>query len=320
MRRVRYYVTDVFTDIPLAGNPVAVFPDRSQLSEEELSAITRELNLSETVFIEEPTEAGALKRLRIFTPGREIPLAGHPVVGTWYTLAELGLVDLDAAIADGLASAELIEGGVERVSFRHQLNVGVLELNVYRQDGNVTGVAMDQVPPIFFDEADPAAAAAALGLDESAIRRSGFPPQCVSTGLPVMIVGLASLEDLKSIKINAAALDDLIAGVEGCVGVYVFTTAVDEDWALARTRGFFPEVGVSEDAATGSAAGALGGYMVRHGIVSPQPTAAFQLHQGVEINRPSRIGVEVTAEGGEVTRVRVVGSCVVIIEAEMLLP
>ena len=320
MRRVRYYVTDVFTDIPLAGNPVAVFPDRSQLSEDEMQAIARELNLSETVFVEEPTEAGALRRLRIFTPAKEIPLAGHPVVGTWYTLAELGLVDIDAAIADGLAAAEQIDGGAERVSFRHQLNVGVLELNIFRLDGGVTGVAMDQVPPVFFDEADPDAAAAALGLDAGAVRRSGLPPQGVSTGLPVMIVGLATLDDLQSIKINTAAFEGLLGGIEGCVGIYAFTTAAPEDWALARTRGFFPDVGVSEDPATGSAAGALGGYMVRHGIVNPQPTAAFQLHQGVEISRPSRIGVEVTAEGGEVTRVRVVGSSVVVAEAEMLLP
>ncbi|HUX08120.1 MAG TPA: PhzF family phenazine biosynthesis isomerase, partial [Acidobacteriota bacterium] len=103
MRRVSYFIVDVFTDKPLAGNPLAVFPDRTEIREEELQQIARELNLSETVFVEDPTDEAALRRLRIFTPRKEIPLAGHPVVGTWFLLASRGLVDLNEVLHGGMA-------------------------------------------------------------------------------------------------------------------------------------------------------------------------------------------------------------------------
>jgi len=320
MRRVPYFVVDVFTDRPLAGNPLAVFPDRSELAEEELLQVARELNLSETVFVEEPAREGALRRLRIFTPGKEIPLAGHPVVGTWFLLASKGLVDLDGAVESGLARIGEGPGDSESVVFMHELSAGVLPLTVYRAGGEIVGVAMDQVPPKFSDEiADIGLVAAALNIEEESIRGSGLPPQVVSTGIRIMMAPVSSLSDLQSIRLNAAVFSDLVAR-EGAEGIYAFTLDAPEDWAFVRTRGFFPDLGVPEDPATGSAAGCLGGYLAGQNVIHPEPTKAFQVAQGFEIDRPSSIGVEVTAEGGEITRVRVVGSAVVVAEAELLLP
>jgi trans-2,3-dihydro-3-hydroxyanthranilate isomerase len=105
-----------------------------------------------------------------------------------------------------------------------------------------------------------------------------------------------------------------------CTGVYAFTRDAPKEIALVRTRGFFPDVGVAEDPATGSAAGCLGSYLAKHDVIRPLPSVAFQISQGSEIGRPSAIGVEITAEGSEITHVRVVGSAVVVIEADLLLP
>jgi trans-2,3-dihydro-3-hydroxyanthranilate isomerase len=320
MRRVDYFIVDVFTETALAGNPLAVFPDRTGLMDDELQRVARELNLSETVFVEDPGDETALRRLRIFTPRREIPLAGHPVVGTWFLLASRGLVDLDEVLHSGMASLEMTEEGIEKITFRHQLGVGVLPVTVYRKDGEVTSVAMDQVRPVFGEEiADVGPIAKALGLKADQIKRSGLPPQVVSTGLPVMIAPVAKMSDLQSIQINTTEFSKLTAGDE-CTGIYAFTRDVPREVALVRARGFFPEVGVAEDPATGSAAGCLGSYLARHEVILPMPSVAFQICQGVEIGRPSMIGVEITAEGPEITRVRVVGTAVMVIEAELLLP
>jgi trans-2,3-dihydro-3-hydroxyanthranilate isomerase len=320
MRRVSYFIVDVFTEVPLAGNPLAVFPDRLGLMDEELQRVARELNLSETVFVEDPGDKAALRRLRIFTPCREIPLAGHPVVGTWFLLASRGFVDLDEVLHTGMASLESSEDGIEKITFKHQLGAGVLPVTVYRRDGEVTSVAMEQVLPVFgaeITELEPVATA--LGLRTEQIKSSGLPPQVVSTGLPVMVVPLARLSALESIRINSSEFSKLMEDYD-CTGVYAFTRDAPKEIALVRTRGFFPDVGVAEDPATGSAAGCLGSYLAKHDVIRPLPSVAFQISQGSEIGRPSAIGVEITAEGSEITHVRVVGSAVVVIEADLLLP
>jgi len=319
MRRVSYFIVDVFTDKPLAGNPLAVFPDRTEIREEELQQIARELNLSETVFVEDPTDEAALRRLRIFTPRKEIPLAGHPVVGTWFLLASRGIVDLNEVLHGGMAALEMAEG-IEKITFKHELTAGVLPVTVYRSDGEVTGVAMDQVPPVFGAEIiDFDLVASALGLRGNQIKGSGLVPRVVSTGLPIMMAPLARLADLQAVRINASVFSALTEKFK-CEGVFAFTRDAPKEAALVRARGFFPDVGVAEDPATGSASGCLGAYLAKHDVIHPRPTVAFQISQGSEIGRPSVIGVEVTAEGADITRIRVVGSAVVVIEGTLLLP
>ncbi len=320
MRRVRYFVVDVFSKRPLAGNPLAVFPDRSLLRENELQRVARELNLSETVFVEPSGEEGALRRLRIFTPAAELPLAGHPVIGTWHLLAERGIVDFDEALREGLVESEAADGGGEKLRFRHELKAGVLPMTIYRDGGAVSAVAMDQAPPEFGEEVrDLGLAAEAVGVDEADIESTGLLPQAVSTGMFILMLPLATRDALSGVRLDLAAVERL-CGEAGCGGIYAHTREAEEEWAFVRARGFFPGFGVPEDPATGSAAGCLGAYLARHRVLDARGTVAFHIEQGYEIGRPSRIGVEVTEENDEVTRVRIVGSAVVVAEAEMLLP
>jgi trans-2,3-dihydro-3-hydroxyanthranilate isomerase len=320
MRKVKYFVLDVFTDTPLAGNPLAVFPDRTFLREDELQKVARELNLSETVFIEDPTDRSALRRLRIFTPAQEIPLAGHPVIGTWFLLASLRLVDLDDVLHAGMASLETAGDGTEKITFKHQLGAGVLPITIYRFDGKIIAVVMDQAKPTFGDQIKNLdSVAKALGIPKSAVGETGLPVQPVSTGIWALMVPVAERATLSKIHLNLAVLAELTRRTS-CITTYTFCLDPQEDWAYVHARCFAPEVGVMEDPATGSAAGSMGAYLVKHGVIEASPAAAFEIEQGYEMGRPSRIGVEVTKEGGEIARVRVAGSAVVVAEAELRLP
>lgn len=320
MRRVKYYVVDVFTDRPLAGNPVAIFPDRSDLREDELQRIAKELNLSETVFVEESNQQGALRRLRIFTPASEIPLAGHPVVGAWFLLASDNLVDIEGALSERLAEIETTDESIEKITFKHELGVGILPVTLYREGGDFTNVVMEQARPQFGEEIlDIGLVGEALGIDKSAIKKTGLPCLPVSTGIRFLIVPVADRGSLANVSLNLTAFDELCTAAD-CIGVYAFTLDASENWALVRTRSFVPAAGVPEDPATGSAAGCLGAYLARQNVIEAEPTAAFRIEQGYEMGRPSRIGVEVTREAGEIARVRIVGSAVKVAEAEMILP
>ena len=320
MRRLGYFVLDVFSEMPLCGNPLAVFPDRSQLRDEELQRVARELNLSETVFVEPSSEEGALRRLRIFTPQKELQMAGHPVIGTWYLLASRGIVDFKDALEDGMALLELSEGGTEALSFRHELGVGVLPMTVYRNGGVVSAVAMDQAKPEFGEEIrNLGLAAEALGVDEEDIRSSGLLPQPVSTGQYNLMLPLATRAALSGIRPNISIVMQLCSNFD-CGGIYAFTREAKEAWAFARARGIFFPLGIPEDPATGAAAGSLGAYLARHHVIDSRTTATFEIEQGYEMGRPSRIGVEITEDDGEIVRVRVFGSAVVVAEAELLLP
>ena len=322
MRKIPYYIVDVFTDKPLGGNPLAVFPDRSLLHENELQRIAQEMNLSETVFVEEPKADGALKRLRIFTPSSELPLAGHPVVGTWYLLANKGLFDFEKAVEEKLAYVVKSENLPEKVIFRHELGAGVFPVTFFREKGEVGGVIMDQDKPKFGDTIrDVDDIAKALGIEKQSITSSFSLPQAVSTGIPILMVPLNTRNTLSDCALDIVTARK-ICEQHDVVGLYAFTrdATVDTEMAFVSTRGFFPEVGVMEDAATGSAAGCLGAYLAHNGILTGKQTVAFQIEQGADMGRPSRIGVEITFADGNIERVRVGGSAVITAQCEMYLP
>lgn len=320
MRRIKYFVLDVFADQPLAGNPLAVFPDRTFLREDELQRVARELNLSETVFVEDPTSDDALRRLRIFTPLQEIPLAGHPVIGTWFLLASLGMIDFDDVLHSGMAGLEHTKASIEKITFKHQLMAGVLPLTIFRSDGRIIGVMMDQAGPEFGGEIrNLDMVSHSLGVDSDLIRSTGLPVMPVSTGIWSLKVPLPDRRALANIRLNYAAADELCSRFEG-ITIYAFCQEPVEEWARVRARCFAPAVGIIEDPATGSAAGSLGAYLAKHNVVKADPTVAFSIEQGYEMGRPSRLNVEITKEGDEVSLVRVAGSAVVTAEAELLLP
>jgi trans-2,3-dihydro-3-hydroxyanthranilate isomerase len=302
MKEYCFLQVDVFTDRPFGGNPLAVFPDAEGLTTGEMQCLAREMNLSETTFVLPAQAASADFAVRIFTPAKELPFAGHPVVGTHWVLAHLGCVGLQEPVT--------------RVHF--ELGVGVLPADLYVAGGRVEQVVMTQDQPAFLAAMeDVTDLSEGLGLLPEAITGTGLPVQVVSTGVPQMMVpvrSLAEVQVLDASQLNVAALSRACRAVgTECVMVFSFETERPE--ATVHTRVFAPLLGVPEDPATGSANGALGAYLVHHRAVPvTAPTTRILSEQGAELGRPSTLQVEVDRRGGEITSVRVGGQVVPVLE------
>jgi len=269
----RFYTLDVFTTTRFEGNPLAVITDGDGLSDDAMLAIAREMNLSETVFVQKPTEDNALARLRIFTPRYELKLAGHPVIGTWFLLAELGVVPAQ-------------EGGVH---VSQQTGAGVLPVEIRFKEGRPQRVTMTQMEAAFRpSKINKKALAAALGLTPKDFDPK-LEPEFVSTGIFNLMVPLRNRAALGKIAMNMMDLRKLL-GKNGTMA-YCFTSGGN---GKVFSRGMLPWEQY-EDAATGSAAGSLGAYLVRQGKLIAGHM--LSILQGAEMGRPSHIEVEVTQSG-----------------------
>jgi trans-2,3-dihydro-3-hydroxyanthranilate isomerase len=285
----RFYTLDVFTNTRFEGNPLAVFTDGDELSDDEMLAIAREMNLSETVFVQKPTKEEALARLRIFTTKEELRLAGHPVIGTWFLLAELGVVPAQ-------------EGGVHVLQ---QTGAGVLPVEIRFKDGRPQRVTMTQKEALFKPaKVNKKKLADALGLSPKDFD-SNLEPELVSTGIFNMMVPLRHRAALGKIAMNMTELRKL----QGKSATMSYCFALGGN-GRAFSRGMLPWE-LYEDAATGSAAGSLGAYLVKHGKLTPGHT--LSILQGEEMGRPSHLEVEVTQSGKRLVP-RVSGAAVKVFE------
>ncbi len=285
----RYFTLDVFTNNRFEGNPLAVFTDGDGLSDDQMQAIAREMNLAETVFVQKPTDDRALARLRIFTTQEELKLAGHPVVGTWFLLAELGVVPAQ-------------EGGVHVMQ---QTGAGVLPVEIRFKDGRPSRVTMTQMEATFKpSKIKKAALAKALGLSPKDFD-SHLEPECVSTGIFNLMVPLKNRATLGKIEMNINELRRLTG--KNATMAYCFALSGN---GKAFTRGMLPWE-LYEDPATGSAAGSLGAYLVKYGKLAAGHT--LSVLQGVEMGRPSHIEVEISTKGKKLVP-RVSGAAVRIFE------
>jgi trans-2,3-dihydro-3-hydroxyanthranilate isomerase len=288
----RLYTLDVFCTKPFAGNPLAVIIDGDGLSAAKMQSIAREMNLSETVFVQRPTNNRALARLRIFTTTTELPLAGHPVIGTWFLLAELGVVPAS-------------EGTVHVLQ---QTGAGILPVEFTFHHGRPVRVTMTQKPARFARARfSRAALASALGLKPADLAPS-LPIEFASTGISNLMVPVARRSVLAKIHMNTRT----VAGLISSHGTMAYCFALGSRGKVFA-RGMLPW-GIYEDPATGSAAGSLAAYLVHHG----QLKAGEPLHvlQGVEMGRPSDIHIEILAEKGKLTP-KVSGSAVRIFEGHI---
>jgi trans-2,3-dihydro-3-hydroxyanthranilate isomerase len=285
----RFYTLDVFTNSRFEGNPLAVFTDGDSLSNDQMQAIAREMNLAETVFVQKPTDERALARLRIFTTREELKLAGHPVVGTWFLLAELGVVPAQ-------------EGGVHVMQ---ETGAGVLPVEIRFKDGRPQRVTMTQTVaafrPIKFRKA---ALAKSLGLTPKDFDPH-LDPECVSTGIFNLMVPLRNRAALGKISMNMFELRKLLG--KNSTMAYCFALTGNNK---VFSRGMLPWE-IYEDPATGSAAGSLGAYLVKHGKLTAGHT--LSILQGEEMGRPSHIEVEVTQRGKKLVP-RVSGAAVKVFE------
>lgn len=272
MRTFRYVVCDVFTDVPLAGNQLAVFTDARDLDPLTMQALARETNFSETVFVLPPSNADADVRIRIFTPALELPFAGHPTLGTAFVLG----------------------GPLSKIVIRLETGVGVIPVELEREGPRIVFGRMDQPIPKIEPVADPAPIFAALG-----VSGSGLPVERYDLGPGHIYVELGSPEEVAALQPDIAALARATPDGVNCFA---------RDGRHWKTRMFAPNHGVVEDPATGSAAGPLAVHLARHGRIAFGEQ--IEINQGAEINRPSTLYAEAYGGAGEIQRV-VVGGCAV---------
>lgn len=313
MRQYDFLQLDVFTDRVFNGNPLAVFPDAEGLADEEMQKIAREMNLSETVFVLPPRDDVSLKRLRIFTPMIELPIAGHPVVGTWNALARAGVVPVP-------------EGGSGWTRIQQELGIGTLPVDIEFEKGEPQQVVMTQGAFQTHKEVDDmeerAGIERALGLAPEDLDES-LPIEVVSTGLPILVVPVRSLAALGRIRMSASLLSEAYtrAGASLC---YAFTRETREGSpSEAHARSFVPDAGIAEDPATGAAAGPLSAYLVKHGALSGEANGEgvfrFRIEQGDFMERPSRINAEVRrGEDAAIEEVRIGGAAVMVARGSLM--
>jgi trans-2,3-dihydro-3-hydroxyanthranilate isomerase len=293
-RSYRYLHYDVFTDHLFGGNQLAVFLDGRGLPAETMQAIATEMNFSETTFVLPPERQGADARMRIFTPGAELPMAGHPTIGTTFALARSGV----------------IERG--RTQFVFACGIGPVPVAMTWNGDDLAFAWMTQSLPIFSETiVDPARTAAALSLSPAAVAGTGHPVHVVSCGVPFLFVPLTTRSAVDNVAVNPALLSALLSSTNTPAhGVFVFSAQPGGARATVYSRMFAPELGVMEDPATGSASGPLGCYLVRHKIVQPEQADAMLSLQGVKMGRPSHVHISIGVENGEITGVRVGGEAV----------
>jgi trans-2,3-dihydro-3-hydroxyanthranilate isomerase len=303
MRQLQYRIVDVFTDRMFGGNPLAVFLEGGGVSDTEMQSLAKEMNLSETTFVLPPTDPANHFNVRIFTPSSELPMAGHPTIGTSFVLAREG---------------RLPDGG-ELVRLRLEEKVGVIPVDMHFKNGEPEMIWMTQPRPKFGPQVlNRQTAAEMLTLDAADIDDQ-LPIEIVSCGVPYPIVPVRSLAAVRRLRFRADVARRELAACGRCEAL-VFTREVENAGSTVHSRMFAPEFGVPEDPATGSAAGPLGAYLVKYRVVRAEPTAAIVNEQGIEMGRPSFLHVRITQEAGEITNVQVGGTCVFVGSGTISLP
>jgi trans-2,3-dihydro-3-hydroxyanthranilate isomerase len=298
---VHYFTLDVFTSERFGGNPLAVILDARGLSTDEMLQVTREFNYSESTFLLPPETDGTTKRVRIFTPGGEVPFAGHPTIGTAIAMVFAGDVPLS-----GDAVAVVLGENVGPVPVTVRLRDGVPEWAQL----SVAMMPQEQAPR------DRAMVAAVLSLDVTdLLPADSHAPRVTSCGLPFLIVPLASRDAVARARVNADQFAQHLHGTDAKM-IMVVASIDDVPGTDLHCRVFCPDDGVPEDPATGSATAALGGYLAAR---TPRTgTLRWTTQQGIEMGRPSQLEIEVDKQpDGTITAVRVAGRAVLVSEGRL---
>ena len=306
MRSFEVRHLDVFTSKAFSGNPLMVVMDAEGLESTEMQAIAAEFNMPETTFILPPEKPGNDYKVRIFTPLKEIPFAGHPIVGT----------------AHVVVTEEIVKVKKPRCTLKHETGIGVLPIEVIFDDEGAPRVVMTQGRPEFFSilkEEQISSVAEALGVDEEEIRETGLAPQVVSTGLPQLFVPLKRLETISKLTPDLRKVKKIEEEL-GLEGVGVFTLETRSREASVHLRFFAPSIGIEEDAAAGSAAGGLGAYLAKWKVLPEEKLGDFSIEQGLEMGRPSMLYVNVEVKGGNPIKVKVGGYSVTLLKGTLRLP
>lgn len=292
----RYLHLDVFTDSVLEGNQLAVFTDARGLDATLMQKIALEMAFSETTFVLPPENSSADFRVRIFTPRQELPMAGHPTIGTTFALSKDNLIDIGRpTICLGL--------GIGPTSIALEWNAKRLHFAWMTQPLPEFGPELTNVSEM----------AAALGIKESDIRNTSLPIQVVSCGLPFLFVPLVSRRTVNATELDRNALRQFCSTARiDELPVFVFSLETPPAAETVFSRMFAPGLGVAEDPATGGASGPLGSYLVAHRALSSKQATHMISLQGAKMGRPSRIHIAIEARDGRISRVRVGGQAVLV--------
>jgi len=301
-RAYRFVQVDVFTDHVFGGNPLAVFLDGHGLDDERMQQIAREMNLSETVFLLPPATPEGAAALRIFTPAREVPFAGHPTIGTAWVLATQGLAPQGAS------------------RFVLEEKIGPVPVELEGDPARPDFIWMTQGTAKFDAPLENrAAVAGALGLGAGDLL-DGAPVRSGSTGSTFLFVPLRDRETVDRARLDVARLLAAM-GERPHMGVFVFAPDPDAGEGRVYSRMFAPHTsGVPEDPATGSASGPLGAYLVRHGFVKAADEVRIVSEQGTKMRRQSFVHIRLAMSGERVDAIRVGGRVVPVLGGELRIP
>jgi trans-2,3-dihydro-3-hydroxyanthranilate isomerase len=290
--RRRFVLVDVFADRPLAGNPLAVFPEAEGLSDTAMQSIAREMDHAATAFLFPTEEAGAVFRLRIFSRDREVPFAGHPALGAHFVHATDSRLPLDEPITRRA----------------HEGPEGLVRVELRVEAGRIAMLRLTQRPPVLgkrLSQEETARAAEALGVEEQVVQATNQPVRECSTGLPVLIVPVSTLEALQGARPRYGLLRSLLEGRVASI-VYAFTKETIAASSAAHARAFDTTSSV-EIPGAGAAAGALAAYLVSQAAVTVTPVTSLVIEQGHVLNRPSTLYAEVHVRDGAISQVIVGG-------------
>ena len=272
---LHYIHLNVFTNQPFTGNQLAVFLDAEGIDEKQMQRIANEMAFPETTFVFPPEVSGTDARVRIFTPSKELPMAGSPAVGTTFALAGAGRLRADADKA--------------MLGF----GIGPTTVGLERAQDSLRFAWMKQAIPTFGPVvADTVAVAAALGIQPRDLAGGNLPVQVASSGLPFLYVALNSRAAVDAAALDRPKLCALLRVIDlEELPVFVFSPEPADDGATVYSRLFAPIFGVPEDPATGSASGPLGAYLLKYNAVSAKTESRLVSLQGVRMGRPSRIHI-----------------------------
>ena len=302
MTVLRFHTLDVFTDRRFGGNPLGIVFGGESLPDSEMQIIAREFNLSETVFVLAPTDPGATHRVRIFTPGRELPFAGHPTIGTAILLAQLG-----EARPTRSGSIVVLEEKVGLVPVTIRLDSGQVPF------AQLTSARLPEQGP---RAPDAAALADALSLDPADVLATAEErPEAWSAGVPYLMVPLRDRQALARASLSEDRWRRTLRQYWS-PDVYVFCRDPERSGSAIRARMFAPEFGIVEDPATGSAAVALAGYLAGR-VSNTADTQRWIVEQGFEMGRPSLLYLEADIAGGTISAVRLGGTAVRVLEGTL---
>lgn len=296
----RFHTLDVFTDTLFGGNPLAVLPDATGLSTKQMEHITREFNLSETVFVFPPEDPRNTRRVRIFTPGRELPFAGHPTVGTAFLLAATGMIP----VTEPVTRIVLEEG------------VGPVPITIDIRNGTPVSAEFTtaQAPEFRSDVPSASDVAEILSLHVSDVARGSLPIEAASCGVAFLLAPLASREAVSRSRLDRAVWERILAR-HWAPEVFLFDASAAAGGGAIRARMFAPALGVGEDPATGSAGAAFAAYLAKY--ASDGAPLKWTVEQGFEMGRPSTLSLSVDKRDGQIDAVRVAGCAVLVGEGTL---